>query len=63
MDFQTGYHRPLSALWKAPPPYLGRIFSVFRMVENASVRHALNFTFRGKSDLHQSSEVPHEVIA
>jgi hypothetical protein len=63
MDFQTGCHRPLSALWKAPPPYLGRIFSVFRMVENASVRHALNFTFRGTSDLQQGSEVRHEVIA
>jgi hypothetical protein len=63
MDFQTGYHRPLSALWKAPPPYLGRIFSVFRMVENASVRHALNFTFGEKSDLQQGSEAPREVIA
>jgi hypothetical protein len=63
MDFQTGYHRPLSSLWKAPPAYLGRIFSVFRMVENASVRHALSFTFRGKSDLHPASDVPHEVSA
>ena len=63
MDFQTGFHRPLSVLWKAPPAYLGRIFSVFRMVENAPVRHALNFTFRGQSELHQASEVRHEVIA
>ena len=63
MDFQTGYHRPLSALWKAPPAFLGHIFSIFRMVENASVRHALNFTFRGSSDLQKGSEVPHEVIA
>jgi len=63
MDFQAGYHRPLSALWKAPPPFLGRIFSVFRMLENASVRHALNFTFRGTPDLQQGSEVSREVIA
>jgi hypothetical protein len=63
MDFQIGYYRPLSALWKAPPPYLGHIFSVFRMVENASVRHALNFTFRGTSELQQASDVPHEVVA
>src|SRR5229473_1811864 len=63
MDFQTGYHRPLSALWKAPPTYLGRIFSIFRMVENASVRHALNFTFRGKSELHRALDVRHEVSA
>jgi hypothetical protein len=63
MDFQTGYHRPLSALWKAPPPYLGRIFSVFRMVENASVRNALNFTFRGKSEAHRALDVSREVSA
>ena len=63
MDFNTGFHRPLSALWKAPPAYLGRIFSVFRMIENASVRQALNLTFRGKSELHRGSEVPREVIA
>lgn len=63
MDFQTGCHRPLSALWKAPPPYLGRIFSIFRMVENASVRHALNFTFRGKSESHRALDVPHKVSA
>ncbi len=63
MDFQTGYHRPLSVLWKAPPAYLGRIFSIFRMLENASVRHALSYTFGGKSELHQASEAPREVSA
>lgn len=63
MDFQLGFHRPLSVLWKAPPACLGGIFSIFRMIENASVRHALNVTFRGKSELHQPSEAPHEVIA
>ena len=46
-----------------PAPFLGKIFSVFRMMENASVRHALNFTFRGKSEVHQGSEVPNEVSA
>jgi hypothetical protein len=63
MDFQTGYHRPLSALWKAPPAYLGRIFSIFRMLENASVRHAVSVTFGGKSDLHQAADVQREVSA
>jgi len=63
MDFQKGYYRPLSALWKAPPPYLGQIFSVFRMVENASVRHALNFTFREKSESHRALDVSREVSA
>jgi hypothetical protein len=63
MDFQAGYHRPLSALWKAPPPFLGRIFSVFRMLENNSVRNALNFTFREKSELHQAPDTRREVVA
>ncbi len=63
MDFQLGYHRPLSTLWKAPPPYLGRIFTIFRMVENASVRQALNLTFRGKSEQHRKLDVPHGVSA
>lgn len=63
MDFQLGYYRPLSTLWKAPPPYLGLIFSAFRMLENASVRQALNYTFRGKSQAHRSLDVSHEVSA
>ena len=63
MDFQTGYHRPLSCLWKAPPSYLGHIFSIFRMIENASVRHALNFTFREKTKVHRALDVPRGVSA
>jgi hypothetical protein len=63
MDFKMGCYRPLSTLWKAPPPYLGQIFSIFRMLENTSVRHAVSFTFGGKSELHKASEIPHEVIA
>jgi hypothetical protein len=63
MDFETGYHRPLSKLWKAPPPYIGRIFSVFRAVENASVRRALNYTFREKSESHRALDVSPEVSA
>jgi hypothetical protein len=63
MDFQLGYYRPLAALWKAPPQFLGRIFTVFRMVENASVRHALNFTFRARSEERGTRDVPHEVGA
>ena len=63
MDFQKGYYRPLSSLWRVPPPFLERIFSVFRMVENASVRHALNFTFREKSQSHRALDVSHEVSA
>lgn len=63
VDCNTGHYRPLAALWKSPPAFLRRIFSVIRMMENASVRQALNFTFGGKSELRQASEAPHEVIA
>ncbi len=63
IDYQSGHHRPLSALWKAPPPYLGKIFFILRMVENASVRQALNFTFRGKSELHPASDIAQVVGA
>jgi hypothetical protein len=63
MDFRLGCYRPLSTLWKAPPPFLGHIFGVFRMIENASVRHALNFTFRGKSEVHRALKVPSGVSA
>jgi hypothetical protein len=63
VDCDTGFHRPLAALWKAPPAFLGKIFWVIRTVENASVRQALNYTFGGKSELRQPSEAPHEVIA
>jgi hypothetical protein len=63
MDFQLGYYRPLSALWKAPPPYLGHIFAIFRMMENASVRHILDVTFREKPESRPGSETPREVIA
>jgi hypothetical protein len=61
MDFQLGYHRPLSCLWKAPPPFLGRIFGMFRMIENAPVRQALNFTFRTKSEARRAMEISREV--
>lgn len=63
MDFQLGSMRPLSTLWKAPPKFLGHIFTVFRMVENASVRQALNLTFRGKAEQHRALDVPREVGA
>ena len=63
MDFHLGCHRPLSTLWKGPPPYLGRIFSAFRMIENASVRHVLNLTFREKSEVQRVLDAPREVSA
>ena len=58
IDCYTGCDSPLSALWKAPPPFLGRIFSVIRMAEKKSVRHALSYTFGGNTELTLVSEIP-----
>jgi hypothetical protein len=63
IDWRTGYYRPLAALWKAPPPFLNKLLNLIRMVENARVRHALKYTFGGKSELRPATEVSHEVIA
>jgi hypothetical protein len=58
IDCYTGCDSPLSALWKAPPPFLGRIFSFIRMGEKRSVRQALNYTFGGNAELTLASEIP-----
>ncbi|HXM92252.1 MAG TPA: hypothetical protein VN974_11935 [Candidatus Dormibacteraeota bacterium] len=58
IDCYTGCDSPLSALWKAPPPFLGRIFSVIRVAEKKSVRQALNYTFGGNMELPLVSEIP-----
>lgn len=63
VDCRTGLYRPLAELWKAPPAALARIFSTVRILENASVKNALNFTFRGKSEFHRTAEAPREVVA
>ena len=57
-DCYTGCDSPLSALWKAPPPFLERIFSVIRMAEKKSVRHALSYTFGGNTELSLATESP-----
>jgi hypothetical protein len=57
-DCYTGCDSPLSALWKAPPPFLGRIFSVIRMGEKKSVRQALSYTFGGNAQLTLATEIP-----
>ena len=48
---QSGSEQPISALWKAPPAFLERIFSVMRVMENASVRRALGLILRDEVSL------------
>lgn len=51
---------PISTLWKAPPAFIGRIFSAIRLLENASVRHALGLAFKDDVEWHHSSDIPYE---
>jgi len=37
---KTGQEVPLSTFWKSPPKFVERIFSVFRLAENATVQWA-----------------------
>jgi hypothetical protein len=52
----TDIEQPISALWKAPPAYIERIFFVLRLLENASVRGALRQICRNEVDLHLLSD-------
>lgn len=52
----TNGDQPISALWKAPPPYIERVFFVMRLLENAPVRRTLRQICRNGVDLHLPSE-------
>ena len=43
--------QPISALWKAPPAYIERIFFVMRLLENTLIRGALTQICRNEVDL------------
>jgi hypothetical protein len=58
----TDIEQPISALWKAPPAYIERIFFVMRLLENASVRGALRQICRNKVDLHLPSDTAYEAV-
>ncbi|HZC42621.1 MAG TPA: hypothetical protein VE195_00510 [Acidobacteriaceae bacterium] len=47
---------PLSAFWKAPPEFIERIFSVFRLAENATVQWAAKRVYADEMDLPSLSE-------
>jgi hypothetical protein len=51
---------PISALWKAPPAYIERIFCVMRLLERGPVRRALLQIFSGQAELHLAAETLQE---
>ena len=55
--------QPLSAFWKSPPEFVERIFSVFRLAENATVQWAAKRVYADEIDLHALSEGQSEAIS
>jgi hypothetical protein len=58
-----GEEQPISTLWKAPPAFIERIFSVMRVLENATVRRALGQILRDEVSLELPSDGVYEAIA
>jgi len=58
----TDTEQPISALWKAPPAYIERIFFVMRLLENALVRGAFRQICRNEVDLHLPSNSAYEAV-
>ena len=52
----TSMDRPISALWKAPPAYIERVFFVMRLLEKTPVRRAIRQICRNEVDLHLPSD-------
>jgi len=52
--------QPISALWKAPPAYIERIFFVMRLLENNLIRGALTQFYRTEVDLSLPQNSVHE---
>ena len=53
---------PISAFWKAPPAFLNRIFSVFRLAENATVQWAARRVYGDAIDTQLYPDNPFEAI-
>lgn len=58
----TGF-LPISAFWKAPPAWVDRIFSVFRLAENATVQWAAKQVYADEVDLHALPDTPSEATS
>jgi hypothetical protein len=58
----SGTEQPISALWKAPPAYIERIFFVMRLLENTLVRGAFRQICRNEVDLHLPSNSVYEAV-
>ncbi|HEX9111533.1 MAG TPA: hypothetical protein VF845_08655 [Terriglobales bacterium] len=55
--------QPISALWKAPPAFIERIFSAMRVLENATVRRALEQILRDEVSLDLPADGVYEAMS
>lgn len=53
---------PLSAFWKAPPAFIERLFSVFRLAENTTVQWAARHVYSDVMDLNAVPKHPFEAL-
>jgi len=60
---RSGTDQPISTLWKAPPAFIGRIFSVMRVMENAALRRALGQILRDEVSLELPAERVYEAVS
>jgi hypothetical protein len=61
-DQDTDKDQPVSAYWKTPPGFIERIFSVMRLMENASVRRAVQRVCRAQCELNPPHDLAHEPV-
>jgi len=62
-DQSAAGEQRISAMWKAPPAFIERIFSVMRVMENATVRRALGQIFRDEVNLELPSDGAYEATS
>jgi hypothetical protein len=55
--------QPISALWKGPPAFIERIFSLMRIMENATVRRALGQILRDEVSLDTPRDGVYEAMS
>ena len=62
-DPSAGSEQPISTMWKAPPAFIERIFSLMRIMENATVRRALGQILRDEVSFEFPSDGVYEAMS
>jgi hypothetical protein len=62
-DQSAAGEQPISALWKAPPAFIERIFAVMRVMENSTVQRALGQILKDEVSLELPSDGVYEAMS